>query len=333
MSLNSFLSTELENEVDFLLKDKEVSHDKVILHDKLGEGEFGVVYKGVVHGIIRNNEEVICAVKMPKVDRKHWIVATCGSRVGYMFATTRGRRNLAEEDPIYCIEETKQVFIAYEIAKGMVSSAKLTRTEILPNFYELMLSCWQEDPNERPTFHVVREQLDAMLGNRSNYFEFEQEDESFKEKGEKEYLRRASYISNTYIQNFKLNALKEQVEQEIEVMQNSLQQLKVAQSKFIESKECMDKFTPENEASLYVPGQLKDVNNVLIDIGTGYYAEKTLPEAKKYFQRKVDFVTKQMERVQPLLIEKSKMRQVITEVMSIKIQSQMSQQQAGGSKS
>lgn len=138
-----------------------------------------------------------------------------------------------------------------------------------------------------------------------------------------------------------LNVLKEQVEQEIEVMQNSLQQLKVAQNKFMESKACMEKFTPENEgkpvlvpltSSLYVPGELKDVGNVLIDVGTGYYAEKTLPEAKQYFQRKVEFTTKQMERVQPILVEKSKMRQVITEVMSLKIQAQMSQQQPGGSK-
>lgn len=30
-------------------------------------------------------------------------------------------------------------------------------------------------------------------------------------------------------------------------MQNSLQQLKVAQNKFMESKACMEKFTPENE--------------------------------------------------------------------------------------
>ncbi|XP_038077638.1 prefoldin subunit 5-like [Patiria miniata] len=140
-----------------------------------------------------------------------------------------------------------------------------------------------------------------------------------------------------------LNMLKEEIEQEVEVLQGSLQQLKIAQGRFIESTDSLNKFKkPESEgkeilvpltSSLYVPGKLKDINNVLIDIGTGFYIEKTLPQAQGYFKRKVDFVTKQMERVQPVLIEKSKMRQVVTEVMNMKIQAQMSATQGQGVKS
>ncbi|XP_001178621.1 prefoldin subunit 5 [Strongylocentrotus purpuratus] len=133
-----------------------------------------------------------------------------------------------------------------------------------------------------------------------------------------------------------LNGLKEQLDQEVEMMQNSLQQLKMAQSRFVESSDSISKLNKDNEgkemlvpltSSLYVPGKLQDVNNVLIDIGTGYFVEKPLEEAKKYFKRKVDFVTKQMEKVQPVLIEKSKMRQVVMDVMNMKIQAQMSQMQ------
>ncbi|XP_054751721.2 prefoldin subunit 5-like [Lytechinus pictus] len=139
-----------------------------------------------------------------------------------------------------------------------------------------------------------------------------------------------------------LNGLKEQLDQEVEMMQGSLQQLKMAQSRFMESSESIGKLNSDNEgkemlvpltSSLYVPGKLQDVNNVLIDIGTGYYVEKSLEEAKKYFKRKVDFVTKQMEKVQPVLIEKSKMRQVVTEVMNMKIQAQMAQMQSQQAKS
>ncbi|XP_041460242.1 prefoldin subunit 5-like [Lytechinus variegatus] len=139
-----------------------------------------------------------------------------------------------------------------------------------------------------------------------------------------------------------LNGLKEQLDQEVEMMQGSLQQLKMAQSRFMESSESIAKLNSDNEgkemlvpltSSLYVPGKLQDVNNVLIDIGTGYYVEKSLEEAKKYFKRKVDFVTKQMEKVQPVLIEKSKMRQVVTEVMNMKIQAQMAQMQSQQAKS
>lgn len=47
---------------------------------------------------------------------------------------------------------------------------------------------------------------------------------------------------------------------------------------------------------------------MILNVLTVFYSQP-LEEAKKYFKRKVDFVTKQMEKVQPVLIEKSKMRQ------------------------
>lgn len=71
--------------------------------------------------------------------------------------------------------------------------------------------------------------------------------------------------------------------QEINVFQDSLQTLKIAQGKFMESGECVEKMTPEAKGktilvpltgSMYVPGTISDTDNVLIDIGTGYYAQK-----------------------------------------------------------
>lgn len=41
--------------------------------------------------------------------------------------------------------------------------------------------------------------------------------------------------------------------------------------------------------SMYVPGVIKDTEKVLVDVGTGYYVEKDIPEAKDYFNRKVCF--------------------------------------------
>lgn len=71
---NYFLSKALATDVDLLLKDKEVSHDRVFLCDKLGEGQFGFVYKGLLRGISPNNKKLICAVKMPKGDGKYLLV-------------------------------------------------------------------------------------------------------------------------------------------------------------------------------------------------------------------------------------------------------------------
>lgn len=67
------------------------------------------------------------------------------------------------------------------------------------------------------------------------------------------------------------------------VFQDSLQTLKIAQGKFMESGECVEKMTPECKGksilvpltgSMYIPGEISDTEHVLIDIGTGYYAQK-----------------------------------------------------------
>ena len=39
--------------------------------------------------------------------------------------------------------------------------------------------------------------------------------------------------------------------------------------------------------SLYVPGMISESNKVLVDIGTGYYVEKSVPKAKELLDRKV----------------------------------------------
>lgn len=60
-------------------------------------------------------------------------------------------------------------------------------------------------------------------------------------------------------------------------------------------------------SSIYVPGKLHGVEHVLIDIGTGNYVEKTAEDAKN-FKRKIDFLTKHMETIQPALQEKHAMK-------------------------
>jgi prefoldin alpha subunit len=39
--------------------------------------------------------------------------------------------------------------------------------------------------------------------------------------------------------------------------------------------------------SLYVPGNLTRQNKVLVELGTGYFCEKSIPQAKDLIERKV----------------------------------------------
>ncbi|XP_025082764.1 prefoldin subunit 5-like [Pomacea canaliculata] len=133
-----------------------------------------------------------------------------------------------------------------------------------------------------------------------------------------------------------LNQLSQQLEQEIDFFTNSLSQLKMAQSKFVESEECLGRMNRESEdreilvpltSSMYVPGQLQDVDSVLVDVGTGYYVEMSPVKAKEYFDRKVEFITKQMEKIQPLLQEKYRTKQVVMDALQVKVQHQLGLQQ------
>lgn len=128
-----------------------------------------------------------------------------------------------------------------------------------------------------------------------------------------------------------LSTLKQQLDQDLNLFQESLASLKVAQSKFQNSGETLEKINPEIEGntilvpltgSMYVPGKLHDTDNLIIDVGTRYYVEKDSKAAKDYFQRKVKFVTEQMEKIQYLGLEKSKIRDTIVELLEIKLAQQ-----------
>ncbi|XP_060077223.1 prefoldin subunit 5-like [Ylistrum balloti] len=138
-----------------------------------------------------------------------------------------------------------------------------------------------------------------------------------------------------------LNQLTQQLDQEIEFFSNSLNQLKLAQGKFVESQECLNKVSPDNlskdilvplTSSMYVPGQLSDVQNVLVDIGTGYYVEMEVNKGKEYFKRKVEYISKQIEKIQPVLQEKYRMKQATMEILQSKIQAMSLQQQGSAPK-
>ncbi|XP_064397808.1 prefoldin subunit 5-like [Halichondria panicea] len=125
-----------------------------------------------------------------------------------------------------------------------------------------------------------------------------------------------------------LDNVKTQLEEEVQLIQSSMQQLKTVQRKLKDSQDSLETITPENEGktilvpltnSMYVPGKLKNCDKVIVDVGTGYYVEKGTKEASQFFQRKIDYVTKNLEKMQGVLIEKMKMRESIVSVMQMKI--------------
>ena len=54
----------------------------------------------------------------------------------------------------------------------------------------------------------------------------------------------------------------------------------------------------------------------------GYYVQKNVEDAKKYFDKKIKFMGKQMETLQPILQQKMMIRDDVIEVMQYKMQMQ-----------
>uniref|UniRef100_A0A673MV44 Prefoldin subunit 5 n=1 Tax=Sinocyclocheilus rhinocerous TaxID=307959 RepID=A0A673MV44_9TELE len=134
-----------------------------------------------------------------------------------------------------------------------------------------------------------------------------------------------------------LEGLKTQLDQETEFLSSSIGQLKVVQTKYVEAKDSLNVLNKSNEGEyyfvpltallqMYVPGKLNDVDHVLVDVGTGYFVEKKVENGKEFFKRKIDFLTKQIEKIQPALQEKHAMKQAVVEVMNMKLQQLHSQQ-------
>ena len=83
-----------------------------------------------------------------------------------------------------------------------------------------------------------------------------------------------------------LQKLAEQLNQETTALQDSFQQIGGVKGKFEASSRAIDRLTKQEDGaeilvplteSLYVPAQLATSENLMVDIGTGYYVDKVRP--------------------------------------------------------
>ncbi|CAO0800586.1 unnamed protein product [Mucor circinelloides] len=73
---------------------------------------------------------------------------------------------------------------------------------------------------------------------------------------------------------------------------------------------------------LYVPGKLSNVNKVIVDVGTGYYIEKSVSDASKFYNDKVGYVKKNLGTLEKTITDKQSTLRAIVNVMQDKIQDQ-----------
>ncbi|XP_044491777.1 probable prefoldin subunit 5 [Mangifera indica] len=125
-----------------------------------------------------------------------------------------------------------------------------------------------------------------------------------------------------------LKALKEQTDLEVNLLQDSLNNIRTATSRLeIASTSLHDlsvrpqgsKMLVPLTASLYVPGELDDADKVLVDIGTGYFVEKTMAEGKDYCERKVNLLKSNFDQLIEVATKKKSIADDATVVLQVKL--------------
>lgn len=71
--------------------------------------------------------------------------------------------------------------------------------------------------------------------------------------------------------------------------------------------------------SLFVYGQIKDPDRCLIDIGTGYHAERSLADAKGFFEKRLTLLRENIRRLMVTLDERQGHMETIQQVLLRKL--------------
>ncbi|GBE85666.1 Prefoldin-domain-containing protein [Sparassis latifolia] len=130
-----------------------------------------------------------------------------------------------------------------------------------------------------------------------------------------------------------LAEVRKQLEEELNLLSNSFTQLRQAQAKFKACIENVRQVSPKNKDktvlvpltnSLYVPGKLCDLENVIVDIGTGYYVKKSRAQAWKHYESKVNYIQTNLESLQETIQKKQDNMNFLLNIMQSKLQAQAS---------
>mmetsp|Transcript_15602 Transcript_15602/g.23634 ORF Transcript_15602/g.23634 Transcript_15602/m.23634 type:complete len:163 (-) Transcript_15602:976-1464(-) len=103
-----------------------------------------------------------------------------------------------------------------------------------------------------------------------------------------------------------LNQLKQQQENQLQALTNRYAQLRAAAARLNASDQAVLEMGPSSEgksvmvpltSSLYVPGRVRDSQKLLVELGTGFYAEKSSKDCSAFLQRKLKLVDANSENV------------------------------------
>ena len=133
-----------------------------------------------------------------------------------------------------------------------------------------------------------------------------------------------------------LQKLRASLTEDVQTITQNYGNLKMAHSKYGQALEALQDITPENKdkrimvpltSSLYVPGQLSNIESVLVEVGTGYFVEKPIDGAKTFIQGKIEMVQGNLAKVAGALSGKRRDLDAVSAILQQKLQAQYAAQQ------
>jgi prefoldin alpha subunit len=120
----------------------------------------------------------------------------------------------------------------------------------------------------------------------------------------------------------------DQFKDEIDQLSSYMRTLSNALERFSASNSCLEQLKSQEAGrtvlapltqSLYVPAEISDVNNVLVDIGTGYFVRRNISQAQGIMQRKIKVLKDTVEKLQETVTHKTRQLETVQEVLQHKV--------------
>ena len=138
-------------------------------------------------------------------------------------------------------------------------------------------------------------------------------------------------IDVTSLSPSELNKLRQSLSEDVQLITNNFGNLKVAQARYSQALEAVHDIKAENQGkqimipltgSMYVPGKLAAVDSVLVDVGTGYYVDKSISAANGFIQNKLRMIAENLDKVGMALQSKRRDLEAVTIILQEKMAAQ-----------
>lgn len=148
-----------------------------------------------------------------------------------------------------------------------------------------------------------------------------------------------------------LEGLKKQLDSDIQSLGAAYDGLYMGRTRFLDNAETVEQYkalteemksNPETKqemmvcmtSSLFVRGYIVPKPTVLVDVGTGYYLEQPMDQAKKYFQSRAAQIKDGLDNIERTIVVKQKQQNQVVDALQQKaaaIQRQFQAEQSAGS--